>query len=233
MIIQGDCIQELQKLNDNSVDCVVTSPPYNLTNLRGKIKPGKTHTTQRIDIDYDNHGDDMPEAEYRLWQLDMLSELHRIIKPTGSIFYNHKIRRWNGTLHHPWDFLRLAKPNLHQVITWDRGNSTNVRKEYCLPTTELIFWFKKDKPKVFKHNADYKSEVWRINPSRDKDHPASFPIELAKNCINLTTEIDDMVLDCFMGSGTTGLACKELNRQFIGIELSAQYCQLAKDRGVE
>jgi len=230
MIINDDCLAALKDIPDNSIDCVVTSPPYNLTSLRGKIKPGRTHTTQRIDIDYATYGDDLPEEDYQQWQIQLVNELYRVIKPTGSIFYNHKIRRWKGVLYHPWDFLSQTDAKLYQQITWNRSNSSNVRKEYLLPTTEHIYWFRKEKPKVFKSEVEHKTEVWNIRPERERNHPAPYPVELAENCILLTTQPGDIVLDPFFGSGTTGVAAKRLGRRFVGIELSKEYCELAERR---
>ena len=232
MIINGDCLTELKKIDDNRIDCIITSPPYNLKALRGNIKQNN-HTNKSVNIDYDNYNDDMDEDEYKKWQIDVLNECFRIIKPTGSIFYNHKIRRWNKILHHPWDFLSQSNAKLYQQIIWDRGNSSNVRKEYLLPTTELIFWFRKENPQVFKDNAIHKSEVWRIKPTINKIHPASYPEELVKNCILLTTLPGDTVLDPFNGSGTTGIAAQILNREYIGIEISKDYCELTLQRGVK
>lgn len=224
-----DVLAGLAQVADNSIDCVVTSPPYNWKALRGSIKQNN-HTNKSVDINYDEWSDDMPEADYAIWQTQILNELHRVIKPTGSIFYNHKIRRWKGQLHHPYDLIRNAKPILYQQITWDRGNSSNVRKEYLLPTTELVFWLRKDKPVVYKNQATHKTEVWRIPPSRADLHPASFPIELATNAIQLTTQPGDFVLDPFAGSGTTLLAAKQLGRNSIGIEISQKYCDIIEAR---
>ena len=230
-LINGDCLTELKKMADNSIDCVVTSPPYNWKALRGNIKQSaKNHTNKSVDINYDAWGDDLPEAQYLQWQVDILDELHRIIKPTGSIFYNHKIRRWKKVLHHPYEIIRLAKAPLYQQITWDRGNSSNIRKEYLLPNTELIFWLRKNNPSVYKDAALHKTEVWKIAPSKADKHPASYPYDLAANCILLTTKEGDTVLDPFAGSGTTLVAAKQLGRNAVGIEISKSYCDLIKER---
>jgi site-specific DNA-methyltransferase (adenine-specific) len=229
-IYNEDCIAGMQKLADNSIDCIITSPPYNLTNLRGKIKVS-SHTTPNVNINYDVYDDDMPEQEYQQWQINVVNECMRVLKPTGSLFYNHKIRRWAGVLYHPWDFLSKTNATLYQQIIWDRRNSSNVRKEYLLPTTELIFWFRKGKPYVNKDAAIHKTEVWAIPSERmNRLHPAPYPIDLPTNCILLATKEGDTILDPFAGSGTTLLAAKNLNRNAIGYEVSADYCELMKDR---
>ena len=118
------------------------------------------------------------------------------------------------------------------MIIWDRKNSPNIRNDILIPSTEHIYWFCKNKPKVFRNNIDskYRSEVWTINPERQKEHPAPFPLQLVINCIQLSSEEKDIVLDPFMGTGTTGFACKNINREFIGIELDKKYFEIAEKR---
>jgi DNA modification methylase len=84
---------------------------------------------------------------------------------------------------------------------------------------------------VFKENInkEFHSEVWTINPDRNNKHPAPFPIKLVENCILLTTEENDLVLDPFLGSGTSALASKKLNRGYIGIEIDEKYMELSKE----
>lgn len=171
----------------------------------------------------------MDEEDYEKWQIQFLNECYRTLKPNGSLFYNHKIRRFEGEAIFPkWIFDTDFK--MYQMIIWDRGGNQDPNKSYLFPNTELIFWLVKDKPKVFKDNAIYKNEVWRINPSRLKIHPATFPEEIPLNCILLTTSENDTVLDPFMGSGTTGIVSKKTNRNFIGIEIDETYFNLSKQK---
>ena len=92
-------------------------------------------------------------------------------------------------------------------------------------------WLTKSKPKVFKENLpkEYQSEVWTINPDRNSNHPAPFPQKLVENCILLTTEENDLVLDPFLGSGTSAIVSKKLNRGYIGIEIDPKYIELSKE----
>jgi len=227
-IILGDCLEELKKLGDNSIDTVITSPPYNLLGLRGKAITGDCHTWRQCNITYK---DDLPEADYRDWQIAILDELHRVIKPTGSIFYNHKVRRTGARAHHPWEIVRGTKAKFYQQIVWDRGSSPNVSKAFLFPSTELIFWFtkegKKMRPKIFRSKAEFKKEIWPITPKRTQLHPASFPDKLVENCINLTTVPGDLVLDPFAGIGTVGIVATRLQRDFILIDVREDYLQTA------
>ena len=230
-IYEGDCILGLKKMPDNSVDCIVTSPPYNKNGFRnGKKDPGKSSSKYKrwdgAKIDYDLYDDNLPEEEYQKWQIELLNECFRVLKPTGSLFYNHKVRRFESRANHPLVWLSKSKIHFYQQIIWDRGGAPDQNINYCTPSTELILWFVKDKPKTFKTKNNYFTEVWKFNPAKS-EHPAPFPKILVRNCLKLTTEEGDVVLDPFMGSGTTGIVSKELNRRFIGFEISPKYNEMA------
>jgi len=230
-LFNDDCLKVLPTLLDNSIDLIITSPPYNKKGLIGKKKVGN-QIWKKFNINYKTYGDDMTEKEYQLWIVKFLNECYRLIKPTGSIFFNHKPRRNKNRCYLPTDFVCQSNAKLYQMIIWDRKNSPNIRNDILIPSTEHIYWFCKNKPKVFRNNIDskYRSEVWTINPERQKKHPAPFPLQLVNNCIQLSSQENDIVLDPFMGSGTTGLACKNTNRKFIGIEMDKNYFDIAKQR---
>ena len=220
-IYKSDCMEYMKTVADNTFDCVVTSPPYNKGNVG--VAP---HELWDSHIAYDTYIDDMPQDEYEAWQLNILDELYRCIKPTGSVFYNHKVVRRDGGCVFP-KFVFDSKLKLYQMIIWDRGNSPDVGNRHLLPTTELIFWMVKDSPNVYRNNAMYKSEVWKFPPSKKNKHPASFPLELPYNCILLTTQEGDLVYDPFVGSGTTGVAANKLKRDFIGTDISENYVNIS------
>ena len=231
MLIQKDCIEGLKELEDNSVNCIVTSPPYNKKGLLGKTKLGN-QIWGKFNIDYNTYGDDMPEEEYQSWMVALLNECHRVIKPDGSIFFNHKPRRYKNRSYLPTDFIQHSNAELYQLIIWDRRNSPNIRNDVLVPCTEHIYWLCKDKPKVFRDSIqpEYKSEVWVITPERQKKHPAPFPEQLVRNCIQLTTEDGDLVVDPFMGSGTTAVVSQNLNRKWIGFDIDEKYVKITNDR---
>lgn len=226
-VICGDCLKILPLIPDNSVDLIVTSPPYNLHNCNRKIN--KNYSWKNANIDYGVFKDDMPENEYQEWQKKILKECIRVLKEDGSIFYNHKPRINNHRIIFPHEW--LSEFIIRQMIIWDRGNSPIIEPIRFLPTVEYVFWITK-KQKTPKINSKYLSfkEVWRINPAKNNPHPAPFPEELVSRCINATTTKDDIVLDPFLGSGTTAVACKKLQRHFIGIEINPEYCKMAEER---
>jgi site-specific DNA-methyltransferase (adenine-specific) len=229
-LILGDCLEVMKTIESNSIDCIVTSPPYNKKGLIGKVKPGN-QLWKKFNIDYDSYGDDLSEKDYHQWMIDILNEMRRIIKPTGSIFFNHKARRHKNKLHLPTEFVSKSDLDVYQLIIWNRLSSPNIRKDMLLPCTEHIYWLTKSKPNVFKKNLskEYQSEVWTINPDKNTKHPAPFPKKLVENCILLTTEEGDLVLDPFLGSGTTAIVSKKLNRRYIGIEIDQKYMDLSKE----
>ena len=223
----GDCLSILPTIPDNSIDLILTSPPYNKNGLQGKTKPSN-QVWSKFNIDYNNYGDDLPEDDYQQWMKDFLLECFRLIKPTGSILFNHKPRRHKNRCFLPTDFLPPIP--LYQLIIWDRRNSPNIRNDILVPSTEHIYWFCKNKPNVFRDKVQHKGEVWTISAPKQKDHPAPFPEELVENGVLLTTQPNDVVLDPFMGSGTTGVVCKKLGRNFIGIEQSPDYVEISRMR---
>lgn len=216
MILNIDVLDGLKQLDDNSVDCIITSPPYNKYGLN-KFNHRK--------IKYNQYNDDMPEDEYQKWQIDILNECHRVLKDGGSLFYNHKNRRVKCKEHTPHDWITKSNLNLYQTIIWNRNQSPSIFNTFLLPTYEYVFWFTKTRktPKVHRDRLDTIKDIWNITPSRSKIHPATFPDKLVENCILLTTDEGDLVLDPFAGIGTTNKVAERLNRKSIGFEIDKNY----------
>ena len=223
-----DCLEGLKSIEDNSVDCVVTSPPYNKGTQKQKTG---NQIWKGFKIEYNAYHDDMPDEEYSAWMLKILDELYRIIKTDGSVFFNHKVVLRDCLGHFP-KWILESKLDLYQMIVWNRMCSSNIRSETLYPTYELVFWLVKGKPKVFKEQAKHKNDIWNIIPDRDNKHPAPFPYELAENCVNLACKkgSENLVVDPFSGSGTTALAAKNNGLDFIGFEISTEYVKMANDR---
>jgi modification methylase len=220
-----DCIKGLQELPDSSVNCIVTSPPYNKKGLAGSNTKITNQIWSKFNIDYSTYNDDLSEDQYQQWMIDFLNECYRVIKDDGSIFFNHKPRRHKNKAHLPTDFISKSNCNLYQLIIWNRKNSPNIRNDILVPCTEHVYWLTKKKPKTFRNNLDpkFRSEVWDITPSKQKNHPAPFTEQLVENCILLSTEENDLVVDPFVGSGTTALVCSRLNRDCIGFDIDSKY----------
>lgn len=215
----------------DSIDTIIFSPPYNKKGFRGGVRTS-TKLWNKANIDYGVYDDNMPEELYQEWQIEIVNECYRIIKPTGSIFYQHKIRNWDRKGSHPMEWLSKTRAQFYQEIVWHRKSTMAMDERYLFNTTERIYWFCKGKPAVYKQQLDneYRSDVWAITPERQQGHPAPFPQQLAENCILLTTKPGDCVYDPFVGSGTTLAAAEQLGRISIGTEIDAAYIALAQAR---
>jgi len=211
-----DVLDGLRQLEDNSIDCIITSPPYN--------KFGLNRFGHRK-IKYDVYDDNMDEDEYQEWQIEILNECVRVLKPKGSIFYNHKNRRVNCREYSPLEWLLKIKGNIYQTIIWNRNATPSIFNTFLMPTYEQVYWITKTNktPKVYRSRLDNIKAIWDIVAGRSKKHPAIFPDKLVENCILLSTDENDIVLDTFMGIGTTANVAKRLNRNYIGFEISKEY----------
>lgn len=228
-LINNDNIAEMQKMDECSVDVVVTSPPYNKLGLRnGNV--GTNGDWSRV-IFYDKYQDNMPEEKYWAWQADVIRNIARVLKVGGSLFYNHKVRRFKNIAYHPLQGLAGHQLGLdfHQEIIWDRKNSFNGNSSFLTPSVELVLWYSKGKPRVYKNQLpkEHRGEIWSIPSKHNSEHPAPFPPELAERCILLTTKEEDLVLDPFCGEANSGIAALRTNRNYIGIDISEQYLQMA------
>ena len=134
-IYNENCLETMAKMPDNFIDLTVTSPPYNLG--------VKHHTGNNIFKAYDEYIDDMPEDEYQQQQIKVLNEMHRILKPNGSVFYNHKVRVAQHKASHPIEWILKSNLTFRQQIVWDRKSSPAVAPIRYMPTTELVFWLTK------------------------------------------------------------------------------------------
>lgn len=227
-----DVLEGLKQLDDESIDLIITSPPYNKAGFNGKNKRTK-HCIWNKTIDYSNdiNVDSLPEEEYEDWQIKILNECFRVLKKDGSMFYNHKIRTKKNKISHPLEWITKSNFNCRQIITWDRTNSPNQDTCRYVPTTELIFWLcKTEKNPRFKRDDDclFKTEVWRLPPNKQKGHPAPFPIEIPDNIIPSVSQGERItVLDPFMGSGTVAVSAIKHKCNYIGFEIFEEYIKLA------
>ena len=227
-IHHGDCLTLLTEMPDASVNLVVTSPPYNLLNSSGNgMKNGNGGKWSRAALmqGYANHTDAMPHADYVDWQRGCLNELLRVLTPDGAIFYNHKWRVQKGLLQDRTDIIDGFP--VRQIIIWQRSGGFNHNPGYFLPTYEVIYLIAKPEFRLAP-KAGSVGDVWQIRQDRGNPHPASFPVELARRAIAATTA--EVVLDPFIGSGTTAVAALMEGRQYVGIDLSEEYCQFARQR---
>ncbi len=219
----------MKEMPDNSIDLIVTSPPYNLKNSSGNglsasTKSGKW-VSAAIKNGYATYDDCMPHDKYAAWQRACLTEMFRLLKNDGAIFYNHKWRVQNGIMQDRQDIVKGFP--VRQVIIWRRKGGINFNKGYFLPTYEVIYLIAKPKFKLAK-GANAYGDVWEFTQEMKNEHPAPFPVALINRIIGSTEA--QLILDPFMGSGTTAITAMGLHRHFVGIEISEEYCKMANER---
>ncbi|GAB6012564.1 DNA-methyltransferase [Viscerimonas tarda] len=230
-IICGDCLDEMRRIPDNTIDLIVTSPPYNLKNSTGNgMKDGRGGKWKNAELvnGYTHHNDCMPHEEYAKWQRNCLTEMFRLIKNDGAIFYNHKWRVQDGLLQDRQDI--VAGFPVRQIIIWKRKGGINFNAGYFLPTYEVIYLIAKPDFRLAPKANAY-GDVWEFTQEMNNPHPAPFPVSLIDRIISSTHA--NIVLDPFMGSGTTAIAALQNKRNYIGIEISPEYTTMAKKRIVE
>lgn len=226
--ICGDAIREMQKIPDESIDLVVTSPPYNLKNSTGngmKNGNGGKWSGAALINGYSTYDDNMPHDKYCEWQRDCLFEMMRLLKEDGAIFYNHKWRVQNGLIQDRHEI--VSGFPVRQIIIWKRKGGINFNPGYFLPTYEVIYMIAKPGFRLA-DKANRFGDVWEFPQEMKNKHPAPFPVALIERIISSTYA--QIILDPFMGSGTTAVAAKNLGRDFIGIEISPDYCRMSEER---
>lgn len=218
-----DCLEGLKELADESVDLIITSPPYNL---------GKSHHTGNNRFKaYTDYDDNMPEELYQKWQTKILNECFRVLKHNGSMWYNHKNRIRNGEQIEPYRWLYNTPFIIKQEIVWQNG-SQNFDKCRIYPMTERVYWLTKDtKTKLFNsinHHDIFTRTEWQ--PVKTKGvFKRAYPEKMVEDIINCFPD-SKVILDPFSGSGTTCYVAKRMNKDYIGFELSKESFEFSNKR---
>jgi site-specific DNA-methyltransferase (adenine-specific) len=221
----------------NSIDCIVTSPPYN------------------VDIPYVNHDDRLLYKEYLEFSHRWMKRCHRWLKPDGRLCLNIPLDKNKGGQQSVGaDLTSIAKRigyRYHSTIIWNEGSISrrtawgswmSASAPYVIAPVELIVVLYKREWKKAREDAEsditrdefmeWTNGLWTFTGESKKRarHPAPFPVELPRRCIKLFSFVGDTVLDPFLGSGTTLIAASKNNRSGIGIEIAEEYCAVARDR---
>lgn len=227
-LLCGESLSILKNIDSDYFDLGITSPPYNKQfNQGGLVKK----------VDYDVYVDNISENSYQNNQIEVLNEIYRTIKPGGSFFYNHKCRWDKGNMIHPIVWLTKTKWVLRQEIIWDRKLAANLRGWRFWPTDERIYWLYKPLNgnkigKEMKSTHPKLTSIWSFPPERNNPHPAPFPIEIPTRIIHsiFDNDLEDkIVLDPFIGSGTTAIASKVLGCNYVGIDISENYISMSNE----
>lgn len=227
-----DALDGLKKLNDESIDLFIFSPPYNLRNNNSKIKNiqgGGLWVMKKTELayGYESYNDAIPHDEYVKWQKSVLSECWRCLKNTGAIFYNHKPIIRKGVAILPTEY----NPDLpiRQIIIWNRKGGMNFSPSFYLPSHEWIILFAKPDFRLKNRGASGIKDVWTFTCDKNNEHPAPFPINLPNNILE-TVRYKDIIVDPFMGSGTVAVSAKKFGCNYIGFEISKKYCEMTEKR---
>lgn len=162
-------------------------------------------------------------------QIEVLNEIFRITKPGGSFFYNHKTRWVKGEMIHPIEWLQKTNWTIRQEIVWNRTIAANIRGWRFWQVDERIYWLYKpvDDNKIGKELESKHAlltSIWRFPPERKNGHPAPFPVVLPTRAIySILNGEGGVVLDPYVGSGTTCIAAKLLGAKYVGIDISKEY----------
>lgn len=228
-IVCGDSLTVMKQMPDNCIDLAVTSPPYNLKNSTGNGMSANTKSGKwagnPLQNGYSHYSDNIPADEYADWQHNCLKEMFRLIKDDGAIFYNHKWRVQDGVIQDRKDIIRDLP--VRQIIIWRRKGGINFNPGYFLPTYEVIYMIPKPEFKLAP-KANAFGDVWEFTQEMNNEHPAPFPVALIDRIISSTNA--KIILDPFSGSGTTAITALGLKRNYIGIELSPDYCKNSEAR---
>jgi site-specific DNA-methyltransferase (adenine-specific) len=234
--VYNDDLLSTKVIEPGSIDLIVTSPPYS------------------IDIQYGHYDDNIPYSEYLSFTESWLRRCLDFSKSDGRLCLNIPLdKNKGGQQSVSADITTIAKRvcwKYHSTIIWNEQNISrrtawgswlSASAPYVIAPVEVILVLYKERwTKERRGKSDVTREeflqwtngVWTFNgESRNRvGHPAPFPVELPRRCIKLFSYVGDTVLDPFLGSGTTLLACLDTKRQGIGIDIDRKYCQLAKRR---
>lgn len=227
-IVFGNSIDVMKRMPSGSVDLFITSPPYNLKNSTGNgMKDGRGGKWENAALQngYMNHNDNMPYDEYCKWQRSCLKQMYRLLSDEGAIFYNHKWRVQAGLLQDRHEIVKDLP--VRQIIIWHRKGGINFNAGYFLPTYEVIYLIAKPGFKLVK-GSNRLGDVWEIKQELNNPHPAPFPEELIDRIISSTNA--KIIVDPFGGSGTVGVCSVKHDRNFILMDNSLEYCEMARKR---
>lgn len=235
--IYNSDILAIADIPEESIDLIVTSPPYN------------------VDIHYASNADDLSYDEYLQFTAAWMEKCLRLAKPSGRFCLNIPLDKNKGGQQAVCaDITTIAKKlgwRYHSTIIWNEGNISrrtawgswmSASAPYVIAPVEVIVVLYKDTWKKSKKGVsdtskqefmDWTNGVWTFNGQSKKGaggHPAPFPIELPRRCIKLFSYVGDVVLDPFLGSGSTMIAASTNGRSGIGVDIDATYCEIAVSR---
>ena len=231
-IYNMDCLEGMKLIPDGTINLTVTSPPYN------------------VGLFYNEYNDNKEYSDYLAWMKDVFSENYRVLATDGRMCINIGDGK-NGSIPTHSDFIQICKSigfYVMSIIVWNKNTTSNRTAwgSFMSPSCpsfprcfEYVLIFSKSKKLTHKGDTTilkdnfikWTNGMWTFVPeTKQRWHPAVYPLELPTRCIELLTYKGDVVLDPFMGSGTTAIACIKEKRHFVGFELNKEYYDRAVKR---
>ena len=212
---QGDCLKVMKDIPDGSIDMVLTDPPYRV------ISGGNRSAQRPVGMLSANDGKIFKHNDIAF--SDYLPEIHRVMASRSHLYLMVNLINLETAMR----CVREAGFKIHNLLVWRKNNATPNR--WYMKNIEYVIFARKGKAKSI-FNPSSKTCHSFDNVKLGRLHPTQKPFELMQYYIENSSEVGDTVLDPFMGSGTTGVAAKNTGRNFIGIELDAEYFDIARGR---
>ncbi|HYL59344.1 MAG TPA: site-specific DNA-methyltransferase [Candidatus Acidoferrales bacterium] len=238
-IYDGDCVDVMRAWPDAIFDACITDPPYNMSRRKGLKWAFSSHVTM------EERWDSFTNDEYFDFTRRWMAEVCRLVRPNGNILVFgsfHNIYLIGFVLEH------VLRRRILQQITWFKPNAQpNITGRLPTESTEYILWACNNTPdRAAKWTFDYASakvigggkqlrNLWSIpcTPRSERasgSHPSQKPAQLLERIVTLWTKPQDLILDCFLGTGTTAVVASRLGRRWVGIEKDRGYIEIAKSR---
>jgi len=207
-LMLGDCLERMKEIRDGSVDMILTDPPYGMSFQSNHRK------TKHSKIKGDSN---------LYWLDDWCSELYRVSADNTAhyVFCSfHHVDKFKQALE------RLFK--IKNVLIWEKNNTSmgDLKGDFA-PKYEMIIFIHKGRRLI---NGKRDPNILKFSKTKNELHPTQKPVDLLQYLIGKFSDSGQLIFDPFMGSGTTGVAAKNLNRKFIGIEMDKGYFEIAKNR---
>lgn len=222
-ILQGDCFELMKQIPDNSIDLILTDPPYGIN-----YKLGISKKKSRI---FDKIKNDAPgDIDFKVF----FQECHRVLKPKGSLYM---FGRFDFLARISADFKQSDLRFMHDFL-WLKGDMASGNVGIFGVTHELLLGFSKGSPRkseviIIDGNEKRRSKASYYGKLSKKEyygHPTQKPVGLCSYIIENRTKAGEIVLDPFAGAGSTCVAAKVVNRRFIGMELDEKYADITRER---
>jgi len=221
-----DCFNVINEIPDNSIDLVIADPPYNISDSSKRIMlRNKIMSTMEAWGQWDSYD----KKEYDEFIFRLITEMYRVLKKGGS-FYMFSDRKDSGFFVREAERVGFTYKNLLAIVKTNplpHFVKNNYRSAF-----ELCFYVSKGKPKTFNFlsQQDCVNIYSYVIGKKDTKHPTEKPLGFIEKIVKISSNENDTVLDPFIGSGTTAVACKRLNRRCIGIEINKEYCDITVKR---